>query len=93
MPFLTQDIRPIPSKDILSWYFDEPKFDPNEPIYIDADHPERSYSLNEAKTAVKQIAAGLKTHGLKKGDTVCLHSFNDVQRLFFLSNLIKLNIL
>lgn len=79
MPFLAQERRPIPTKDILSWYFDEPQCDPDKPIYIDAADSTRSYSHRQARTAIRQIAAGLQAYGLKKGDCVCLHSFNDVR--------------
>jgi 4-coumarate--CoA ligase len=78
MPFLSEDHREIPTKDILSWYFDDPQCNEDEPIYIDAADTSRSYSLKQAKQSIRKIAAGLKALGLKKGDTVCLHGFNDV---------------
>jgi hypothetical protein len=78
MPFLSQDHRPIPTKDILSWYFDEPQCNQDEPIYIDAADPSRFYTHRQARKTVRQIAAGLKAQGLRRGDCVCLHSFNDV---------------
>jgi 4-coumarate--CoA ligase len=78
MPFLSEDHREISTKDILSWYFDEPQCNQDEPIYIDAADTSRSYSHRQAKRSIRKVAAGLKALGLKKGDTVCLHSFNDV---------------
>jgi 4-coumarate--CoA ligase len=78
MPFLSDDVREIPTKDVLSWYFDDPQCNPDEPIYIDAANTSRSYTHKQAKEIICKIAAGLKALGLKKGDTVCLHSFNDV---------------
>jgi 4-coumarate--CoA ligase len=78
MPFLTQDNREFPTKDILSWYFDEQRFDENEPIYIDATNTLNYYSHKSAKDSIRKIAAGLKALGIKKGDTVCVHSFNSV---------------
>ena len=89
MPWLSQDRRPIPTKDILSWYFDDPQCDQDKPIYIDAADPSRSYTQRQAKSAIQKIAAGLKALGLKKGDCVCLHSFNDVSEFLFYS--VKLN--
>jgi 4-coumarate--CoA ligase len=80
MPFLSDDHRHIATKDILSWYFDDPQFDQDEPIYIDAADTSRSYSHKQAKESIRKVAAGLKALGLKKGDTVCLHSFNDVYK-------------
>ena len=79
MPFLAQEHLDIPTKDILSWYFDDPKLDQDEPIYIDATNPSRFYSHRQAKQAIRKIAAGFKAIGLKSGDTVCMHSFNDAR--------------
>jgi len=79
MPFLSQDHRDIPTKDILSWYFDDPQVkNQDDPIYINAEDTSQSYSHRQAKESIRKIAAGLKALGLKKGDTVCLHSFNSV---------------
>ncbi|TVY85924.1 Acyl-CoA ligase, partial [Lachnellula willkommii] len=69
---------PIPTKDIPSWIFDDPKYDQDEPIYIDAKDPSRSISLNQARVIVRKLVAGLQAAGLSKGDCVCLHSFNDI---------------
>lgn len=79
MPFLTNEQPPIPTKDLMSWYFDEPQYDIDKPVYIDAANPSRAYSHRQAKSAILKVAAGLKAQGLKKGDCVCLHSFNDVR--------------
>lgn len=78
MPFLHQDQREFPTVDLLSWYFDDQRFDENEPLYIDASNPSNYYSHNSAKESIRKIAAGLKAIGVKKGDTVCIHSFNCV---------------
>jgi hypothetical protein len=32
MPFLAQEQIPIPSKDLLSWMFDEQKYDADKPV-------------------------------------------------------------
>lgn len=80
MPFLSNERPPIPTKDILSWYFDDPQLDQDKPIYIDSANLSRSYSHRQAKTAIRKIAAGLRAYGLKKDDCVCIHSFNDVRR-------------
>lgn len=69
---------PIPTQDLLSWTFDEPRYDRDEPIYIDAKDPARSVSSNQARTLVRKLVAGFHAAGLKKGDCVCLHSFNDI---------------
>lgn len=80
MPFLHQDQREFPTVDLLSWYFDDQRFDENEPLYIDAANPSNHYSHKSAKESIRKIAAGLKAIGVKKGDTVCIHSFNSVGR-------------
>lgn len=68
----------IPTKDILSWYFDEPLFDHDAPLYIDAEDESRTWTANQCKKAIRQIAAGFKANGLEAGDTVCIHSFNEL---------------
>ncbi|CZS94648.1 related to 4-coumarate--CoA ligase [Rhynchosporium graminicola] len=78
MPFLAEGEVSIPTKDILSWTFDDPRFDPDEPIYIDAKDSSRSISSNQARVLIRKLVAGFHAAGLKKGDCVCLHSFNDV---------------
>jgi len=78
MPFLSNERPPIPTKDLMSWYFDDPTFDQDKPIYIDAADSSRCYSHRQAKSTILKLAAGLKAIGLKKDDCVCLHSFNDV---------------
>ncbi|KAG4429423.1 hypothetical protein IFR05_015097 [Cadophora sp. M221] len=69
---------PIPTKDLISWTFDEPRFDRDEPIYIDAKDASRSISSNQARVLIRKLVAGFHAAGLKKGDCVCLHSFNDI---------------
>lgn len=78
MPFLAQEHFPLSNQDILTWTFDNVKYDWDEPIYIDALNPARSISARQAKKLVRQLAAGFKALGLKKGDCVSIHSFNDI---------------
>lgn len=47
-------------------------------IYFDAANPSRSLSQRQAGTLVRQVIAGLKARGFKKGDCLCVTSFNDV---------------
>jgi long-subunit acyl-CoA synthetase (AMP-forming) len=47
-------------------------------LYIDSTDPSRSLSTTEVRTQVRQLVSGLKSHGLKKSDCVCVVSFNDV---------------
>ncbi|CAG8933613.1 unnamed protein product [Penicillium salamii] len=68
----------LPAKDLLSYIFDDPPYDQDKPIYIDAHNPTRSISCNQARKLIRQIIAGLRAAGLQKGDCVLIHSFNDI---------------
>ncbi|KAJ5229008.1 hypothetical protein N7489_009716 [Penicillium chrysogenum] len=68
----------LPTKDLLSYIFDDPPYDQDQPIYIDVNNPSRSISCNQAKKLVRQLIAGLRESGLQKGDCVLIHSFNDI---------------
>ncbi|OQV02545.1 hypothetical protein CLAIMM_07730 [Cladophialophora immunda] len=68
----------IPNKDICSWIFDEPKYDVNKPIFIDASNTNRSLSHLQARTIIRQLIGGLRKAGVKRGDCVLIHSFNDI---------------
>ncbi|KAG9235762.1 4-coumarate-CoA ligase-like protein [Amylocarpus encephaloides] len=76
--FAAKEGPPIPTTDLSSWIFDNPEYDQDEPLYIDAKNPTRSLSLNQMRTTVRQLVAGLQAAGMKKGDCVCIHSFNDI---------------
>lgn len=47
-------------------------------LYIDASDPTRSLSASVIRTQVRKLIGGLKQYGLKKNDSVCVVSFNDV---------------
>jgi len=47
---------------------------------IDASNTKRFITSGSARSTVRKLIAGLKAEGLKPGDRVCLHSFNDVSR-------------
>lgn len=78
MVFKQKDELEVPGKDIISWYFDNSRVDDDKPVYIDADNPKRFYTFAQARSTIRKLAAGLRNLGLEKGDTVCVHSFNDV---------------
>ncbi|KAB8349815.1 hypothetical protein FH972_023828 [Carpinus fangiana] len=78
MPFLSTETHPIPEQDIISWYFDAPRFDQSKPIYVDALDPSRAYTAADCKTLIRKLCAGFVASGLQSGDCVCLHSFNDI---------------
>lgn len=66
--------------DLVSWAFGNQSYDQDRVIYIDAEQPERTITAKQARQKVKQLVAGLKAAGLRKGDCVCIHAFNDVSR-------------
>jgi len=68
----------IPTNDVLSYIFDNPKYDPDLPVFIDTNDPRRSISCNQARKTIRQLIAGFRARGLRKGDCVSIHSFNDV---------------
>ncbi|KAH7076370.1 4-coumarate-CoA ligase-like protein [Paraphoma chrysanthemicola] len=78
MPFLAKEHIDIPNSDLLSWMFDEQKYDQDAPIYIDAATPERTISSRQARGITRKLCAGFKSIGLKSGDCVCMLSFNDI---------------
>ncbi|KAL2813887.1 hypothetical protein BJX63DRAFT_442764 [Aspergillus granulosus] len=69
---------PIPATDVLSYLFSKPKYNPDKPVYIDVANPSRSISYNQARTIIRQLIAGLRAWGVKEGDCVAIHSFNDI---------------
>ncbi|KAL2787229.1 hypothetical protein BJX66DRAFT_328026 [Aspergillus keveii] len=69
---------PIPATDILTYLFSNPKYDVDKPVYIDVANPSRSISQNQARTIIRQLIAGLRAWGVKEGDCVAIHSFNDI---------------
>ncbi|KAK6438480.1 hypothetical protein LTR95_005316 [Oleoguttula sp. CCFEE 5521] len=78
MPFLAKEHYPIPTKDLLSWTFDSAEYDGDEPIYIEALKPANHITANQARKIIRQLVAGFRALGLQPGDTVSLHSFNDI---------------
>ncbi|KAF2636241.1 4-coumarate-CoA ligase-like protein [Massarina eburnea CBS 473.64] len=78
MPFLAEEHIEIPNKDLLSWMFDEQKFDPHKPIYIDTADPDRTICSHQARSIIRKLCTGFRAAGLKEGDCVCVISFNDI---------------
>lgn len=68
----------IPHVDLLTWLFGNNEYDHNKTIYCDALHPERSMTTFEVESQVKSLIGGLRGIGVKPGDAVCIHSFNDI---------------
>ncbi|PGG98719.1 hypothetical protein GX51_06647 [Blastomyces parvus] len=68
----------LPSRDLLSWIFDSPTYDQDRPVYTDVKDPSSSISCNQARKIIRQLIAGLRAAGFKKGDCLNIHSFNDI---------------
>ncbi len=71
--------------DLVSWIFGNRDYDQDTKIYIDPEDSRRSISANEARAYVRKYVAGWKAVGLKPGDCVCVHAFNDVRLKFLIS--------
>ncbi|OQV09713.1 hypothetical protein CLAIMM_13805 [Cladophialophora immunda] len=78
MPFLADSHVVIPNKDILSWIFEHEETQPGRPIYVDAVRPERSINRDQALILIRKLAAGFHATGVRPGDCVCIHAFNDI---------------
>lgn len=65
--------------DLVSWTFGNQGYDQDKKIYIDAENPERSLSASQARGIVRKLIAGFRSVGLKPGECVCVHAFNDVR--------------
>ncbi|OCT45526.1 hypothetical protein CLCR_01475 [Cladophialophora carrionii] len=70
---------PILSTDILTYTFGNlSRYDDDTPIFIDANHPTHRIRAKQALRTVRQLIKGLKALGLKEGECVCLHAFNNI---------------
>ena len=47
-------------------------------VLIDANDASRYVTPRSARKITRQLIAGLRAEGLRPGDCVCIHSFNDV---------------
>ncbi|KAK7569063.1 4-coumarate-CoA ligase-like protein [Phyllosticta citricarpa] len=78
MPFLASEHFHIPDQDILSWSLDARQYDLDRPVFIDAAKLSRTISARQARALIERLIAGFKAAGVKKGDHVCMHAFNDI---------------
>ncbi|KAL4894993.1 AMP-binding enzyme [Aspergillus ambiguus] len=69
---------PVPTTDVISYIFSNPDYNHDEPIYVDVHNPSRSISYNQAQSIIRKLVAGLRAWGVRKGDCVAIHSFNDI---------------
>ena len=77
--FKAEKYAPLPTTDILSWIFDGPAYEANKAVLMDAANLYRSISHSQARSMVRKFIAGLRHVGVKPGDCVCIHSFNDIE--------------
>ncbi|OQV07844.1 AMP-binding enzyme domain-containing protein [Cladophialophora immunda] len=69
----------IPSTDILTFAFANlSQYDNSCPIFIDASNPSNRISAQQARRTILQLTHGLRALGLKDGECVCLHAFNNI---------------
>ncbi|EME81249.1 uncharacterized protein MYCFIDRAFT_204241 [Pseudocercospora fijiensis CIRAD86] len=78
MVFKQDEKLSLPGKDVISWYLQNPRVQDDRQIYIDAQDPRRYYTFAQARSTIRKLVAGFRKAGLQKGDTVCLHNFNDI---------------
>ena len=50
----------------------------SEQVWIDAYDESNRITASEAKSKVRRMIGGLRKHGLKLNDSVCVHSYNNV---------------
>ncbi|KYG49723.1 hypothetical protein M433DRAFT_139802 [Acidomyces richmondensis BFW] len=89
MPLLAQEHILIPTKDTVTWCYDNVNaFDQDKPIYIACANPEMSISANQTYIRIRKLVAGFHALGLQKGDFVCIHFFNKVFYPMFIQGII-----
>jgi hypothetical protein len=72
--------------DLVSFAFNsQVKLNKRTPLYIDADCPSRSLNASQTRTLVRKLIAGFRDAGLRRGDRVVVHLFNNVRKLDLLS--------
>jgi len=65
--------------DLLTFTFGGPKpYNPNQPLFIDAKDPSRSFTAAQFRQLVRTLIAGLKAHNIQQGDCVLVHLGNSV---------------
>ena len=79
--FLQDPVERGAKMDLVSWIFGNGDYDQDKEIYIDPEN-RTSISANEARAYVRKFVAGWKAVGLKPGDCVCVHAFNNVRASF-----------
>lgn len=74
-PFLQQTTY----TDLLTFTFCGPTpYNQNQPLFIDAEDPSRSFTAAQFRQLVRTLIAGFKAYGVQPGDCVLLHLGNSV---------------
>ncbi|RDH39665.1 hypothetical protein BDQ94DRAFT_165353 [Aspergillus welwitschiae] len=67
------------SHDVVTFSLDaQVEYDPCKPLFIDPQEPCQSLNATQFRFLVHTLIAGLKAHGLDRGDCILLHSGNNV---------------
>jgi hypothetical protein len=81
MAISTSDMGSDVYTDLLTFTFGGPKpYNTNQPLFIDAEDPSRSFTAAQFRQLVRTLIAGLKAHNVQPGDCVLLHLGNSVSR-------------
>ncbi|KAJ6081295.1 hypothetical protein N7499_006169 [Penicillium canescens] len=86
MAVSTSDMGSDVYTDLLTFTFGGPKpYNTNQPLFIDAEDPSRSFTAAQFRQLVRTLIAGLKAHNVQSGDCVLLHLGNSIlyPALFF----------
>ncbi|PYH43853.1 adenylate-forming enzyme AfeA [Aspergillus saccharolyticus JOP 1030-1] len=68
-----------PYTDLLTFAFRSPyPYDRERPLFIDAENPSQSFNARQFETLVRTLIAGLKAHGVQRGDCVLVHLGNSI---------------
>ncbi|EOD46256.1 putative 4-coumarate- ligase protein [Neofusicoccum parvum UCRNP2] len=68
----------IPACNLLDYLFPSGEEPSEEPIWLDAENPERSLSPKQLLQWVKRLGSGLQNLGLEPGDVVMVYSTNHI---------------
>ncbi|GME36656.1 4-coumarate-ligase [Neofusicoccum parvum] len=68
----------IPACNLLDYLFPSSEEPSEEPIWLDAENPERSLSPKQLLQWVRRLGSGLQSLGLDPGDVVMVYSTNHI---------------
>ena len=71
----------IPHKNLVDAILrEDPGYDQEKPIFVDADHVDRFYTMSSLRRDTRAFGAGLQAHhAFKKGDVVAVFSANSIE--------------